>query len=234
MRKFLFFEAIFFSFIFLSLSGGENIAVPRTIRELPENTSYIHGASSLRFPPVIASYKKISVTENANPVYGTVIRYSGSYGESADIYIYSDDTSSSPIEEKKLKEEYEKTKSALLKGFSNFSGSNHTPPAKEEIKFLKEEKIQSSGITSEIYKSSFQYFLAGSRYDSTLLLFLIKNPAKKSDRKKTFAKFLKIRLSRPSEVSSGSADEEKFLKELLEKVIFHPALSSAGKNAPAK
>ncbi|MBO5760338.1 MAG: hypothetical protein J6S53_02210 [Lentisphaeria bacterium] len=224
MRVSLLFLLVFSAIapLFLSFAGEEK-SVPRSFRELPENTSYTHAATALVFPPALASYRKTTVLENANPVYGTVIRYSGSFGESADIYVYSNDTGGTCIEEKSLKEEYEKIKCSLLKS-PRVSAEKGAIPAKEEIKMLKEEKKSSSGKNdiSDIYSFSFRYFLGGAPYESSLHLFLVKKQEKKSSSGRTFAKFVKIRLSRPSEVSSGAADANNFLKELMEKVILCP------------
>lgn len=228
-----------FCSLLLSLSAEnrkEMPEVPRTIRELPGNMSYSVPGLGLKFPPNIAAYKKISVTENANPVYGTVIRYMGSKGESADIYLYSNDTSSSPLQERMLLPEYEKTKEALLK--NSVPSKKSAPaklPVKEEIKLIKEETIKShpSSRFSMMYRCDFHCFLGENKYESMMLLALVKGEWKKTEKNSSFHKFIKIRLSRPSEVTSGGVEAEKFLLTLL-KNMDKPSPEVQEEKSPAK
>lgn len=207
---------------FFCIAEEKKVPAPRTVRELPGNTPYFHPESSLLFPPAAASYRKEAVMDNANPVYGTVIRYRGRNGESADIYLYSPDTKASPIEEKALLKEYRKTRDALLKkavhtAKKELEDGYGALPQKEEIRVLKEEIRKGSGKFSTLYRCDFACSIGDNKYDSLLILALVKGQslAGAEGKKNLYKRFMKIRLSRPAEVTSGAEETEKFLQELL-------------------
>ena len=196
--------------------------IPVTIRELPENASYSVPFLKLTFPPVLAGYRKHSVTENANPVYGTVIRYTGETGEYADIYLYTADTGFSPIREESLHNEYEKTVNAILKPSSGNAGK--TPeeflPVKESISSVKKEILRQSGGKPSLYKCSFHCQIGDSAYESLVIMGLLSPDGEKVTEKKTYARYFKLRLTRPSGVSSGADGELKFLSALFRELGF--------------
>lgn len=199
---------------------------PRTVREMPGNMPYILPGSNLKFPPQIASYKKVSVTQNANPVYGIIIRYAGSAGESADIYIYSPDTGSSPVRAADLAGEYEKSKKSLSAPVGAGKNSSFPPPpAKEELKKIKEKVFSFSGAgNAPLYRCDLRCNIGEDRYDTLLILSLLKGAKEEKNAKGEilFRKYIKIRLSRPSGVTSGGEDAEKFLALLLKNLGFSP------------
>ena len=202
------------------LFGAEEKKEPAhsVMRELPGNTPYVHPSLEISFPPEIGSYRKTAVVENANPVYGTIVRYTGSRGESADIYLYSNDTGGALLEEKELLPEYEKTKIMLLKGKEK---SSSLVPVKEEIRLAGEKVLRDWVGSLPAYRCDFQCSLGDERYNSTLILSLLEGPksayvreqeAKK--KKVLYGKFVKIRISWSSEIASSTADAEEFLKAL--------------------
>ena len=196
--------------------------VPVTVRQLPENASYSIPALGITFPPVLAGYKKDSVTENANPVYGTVIRYAGETGEYADIYLYTDDTGSSPIREENLVREYEKTVNAILKGSAagNEKKQEEFLPVKESISSVKKEILKQSGGRPSLYKCSFHCQIGDSAYESMLVTGLLSSPGETTAEKKNYARYFKLRLTRPSGVSTGEADAERFISALFRELGF--------------
>ncbi|MBP5183039.1 MAG: hypothetical protein J6331_08450 [Lentisphaeria bacterium] len=216
------------SSLLLPAAEKENQRPPRTVRELSKDAPYLFPGAEITFPPVVAGYRKVAVVENANPVYGTVIRYAGTRGESADIYLYSNDTGASLLREKDLPEEYEKTRGMLLKGREK---SSPLVPVKEEVKLLREEIRKGSGGNAPLYRCDFRCSLGDERYDSTLILSLLTGGKKpEAEKEQRFIKFVKIRLSRSSEVVSGKEDAEKFLAELFG--ILFPGASSTPAPVP--
>lgn len=196
--------------------------IPVTVRELPENASYSVPSLKITFPPVLAEYRKHSVTENANPVYGTVIRYTGETGEYADIYLYTADTGFSPIFGESLQNEYEKTVNAILTpsaGNSVKSGGEFLP-VKESISSVKKEILKQSGGKPPLYKCSFHCQIGDSAYDSLLIMGLLSSDREKIAEKKQYARYLKIRLTRPSGVSTGAEGEKRFISALFKELGF--------------
>ena len=229
-------STLFLLAVFLLAAGGyflfsakktdnrkdEKKSVPVTVRELPENTSYTFPVLEITFPPYIAGYKKHSVTENANPVYGTVIRYTGETGEYADIYLYSPDTGNSSLPESALLPEYKKTLKAILTPGKPEKNNKMEEffPVKENISGLKEEVRKDTSGKVLLYSSSFRCQIGDSAYDSLLVMGLLPPRGKKTEKGIRYSKFMKIRLTRPSGVSTGSDSAEKFTSALFRELGF--------------
>jgi len=144
----------------------------------PKFEPYLDESTGVEFPAKIGSFVKSQVVKNANPYYGTVVRYGAHDGSCADIYIYS---LGSGLDQEQLSLHFK----SVVKVIESMPASKVGPV--KEVSFKDEAKLKLGAKGSfEAYRADFSFEAAGLGFDSSLAVFAFKD------------KVVKLRISRPS------------------------------------
>ena len=81
----------------------------------PALEAFVDKDTLLVFPAQLDTFQKVRVRKNENPVFGTVVRYENESGTCADVYIYSLDTGSKPVQQDMFEAHCRETDEGILK-----------------------------------------------------------------------------------------------------------------------
>jgi len=169
----------------------------------PKAEPYLDESTGVEFPSKIGSFFKSQVVKNANPYYGTVVRYGAADGSCADVYIYS---LGSGLDQEQLRLHFK----SVVKVIESLPSSKGGPV--KEVSFKDEAKLKLGAKGSfEAYRADFSFEAAGAVFDSDLTVFSFKD------------KVVKLRLSRPSGVK---ADVDAFVASVAR--LFEQAEEKSG------
>lgn len=162
----------------------------------PRAEPYLDEASGVEFPAELGGMVKTQVVKNANPYYGTVVRYASLDGSCADVYIYS--LGQEPDSET-LKAHFQ----GVLKVIAKLPGGSG-PVRSLSFKSEGDAKLGSKGSIAA-KKAVFSFEAAGGDlFDSELLIFGFKD------------KVVKLRVSRPRQSSASAETFERAAGKLFE------------------
>lgn len=162
----------------------------------PKSEPYVDDATGVEFPVKVAGLVKTQVVRNANPYYGTVVRYASADGSCADVYIYS--LGQTPDGDA-LKAHFQ----GVMKVIAKLPAGNG-PVRSLSMKGEKEVKLGSGGSIPG-WKAAFSFEASeGSVFDSELLLFAFKD------------KVVKIRVSHPAGTNVAAGPFEREIAKLFE------------------
>lgn len=186
--KKLIFSAVIFSCVFCA-------AAEKSIKSLPRDATYKDGYTGVTFPAQVNEFRKTKVDINLNPVFGTAIRYADEFGSSADIYIYSLDTSETKVDMKLTERHFREVKSfitnmAMKKGPVSeiVVGSSYFLKNKDEVKG---------------WRCTFEITMSEEKYRSELLMFPFKG------------KIIKLRVSSPMDMERSETTSLEFMLKVI-------------------
>jgi len=167
-----------------------------SVTNLPKNIPYSDENTGVVFPSKIGPFSKTTVRKNNNPLYGTLIRYSGSFGTSADIYIYSLTAVPGEVSMKNAEEHYEQVKNNILMLSSKSS-------ALEQITLEEEYNLQADQRDAG-KRAVFLFQMDGENFNSELVILPY------GDR------IVKLRITSPSESSAARKAVGEFLQTICD------------------
>ncbi len=171
-------------------------AEPSGVTNLPKSIPYSDETTGVVFPAKIGLFMKIEVRKNNNPFFGTIIRYAGTFGTSADIYIYSLSATPAEVSLKSALEHYEQVKNSIL-GLS-------TRAAGLEQVSLEEEYSLQSGKQEVGRRAVFRFEMDGENFTSELVIFPY------GDR------VIKFRITSPTESTAARKAAGEFLRTVCD------------------
>ena len=189
-------RSIFFSCMMLALilpfRAFSETEESSGVTNLPKSTPYSDETTGIVFPAKIGLFTKISVHKNNNPFFGTLIRYSGTFGTSADIYIYSLSATPAEIPLKSALEHYEEVKKSILGLASKATGLDQIT--------LEEEYTLQTGKQEVGRRAVFHFDMDGENFTSELVVFPY------GDR------IIKFRITSPTDSTAARKAAAEFLR----------------------
>lgn len=166
------------------------------VTNLSKSIPYSDETTGVVFPAKIGPFVKIEVRKNNNPFFGTLVRYSGSFGTSADIYIYSLTATPAEVSLKSALEHYGQVKDGIMALATK-------APGMEQIT-LEEEYSLLSGKQEAGRRAVFHFDMDGEGFTSELVIFPY------GDR------IVKFRITSPTDSTAAGKAAAEFLRTLTD------------------
>lgn len=164
------------------------------VTNLPKSIPYSDETTGIVFPAKIGPFTKIAVRKNNNPFFGTIIRYAGSFGTSADIYIYSLSATPAEFSLRSALEHYEQVKNSIMGLSTKASGLDQIT--------LEEEYSLRAGGQEAGRRAVIHFDMDGENFTSELVIFPF------GDR------IIKFRITSPTESTAARKAAAEFLRTI--------------------
>lgn len=189
-------------------------AAERSIRSLPRNATYKDEYTGVTFPADISDFRKTKVDINLNPVFGTAVRYSDDFGASADIYIYSLDTSETKVDMKLSERHFREVKNFIMN-----MAMKKGPVS--EINLGSSYLLKSNDKVCG-WRCTFEIIMSEEKYRSELMIFPFKG------------KIIKLRVSSPADMERSEKSSSDFMLRTFKIFTGDDASFELLDDAPAK
>ncbi len=167
-----------------------------SVTNLSKSIPFSDETTGVVFPAKIGLFTKIEVRKNNNPFFGTLIRYSGTFGTSADIYIYSLTATPAEVSLKSAMEHFAQVKESIMALASKAPGLGQIT--------LEEEYILQSGNQEVGRRAVFRFDMDGEEFTSELIIFPY------GDR------VVKFRITSPTESTAAGKAAAEFLRTVTD------------------